>query len=90
MKTWVQLSTKHAWLFQHLTKGKEMEMNTLEVPEVVTVAQCPFYLKFMSEKALRWKLFADAEFRRRCSRKLGKRLYVLPREIVAYIKEQSN
>lgn len=66
-----------------------MENFESEIPEVATVPQCPQYLKFMTEKALRWKLFSDDEFRKRCSRKLGKRRYVLPREIIAYIQEQT-
>ncbi len=61
-------------------------MTIHEVPEVTTVRQGAKYLEFMSEAALRWKLFKDEEFRKRCARKIGRRVYVLPREIIAFVR----
>ena len=72
-------------------KQKENSMEThldINIPEISTVSDCPQYVSCMTEKALRWQLFSNAEFRKRCSRKLGRRVYLLPREVISFIKEQ--
>lgn len=64
---------------------KDMEHH---IPELATVKQCSQYIPALSEKAIRWKLFHDEEFRKRCARKFGKRVYIIPREVIKYIMEQ--
>jgi hypothetical protein len=61
-----------------------------EIPEVVTIKDCPQYCPFITEKGLRWKLFRDEVFRSRCSKKVGRRRYLLPREIIAFVLEQGS
>ncbi len=62
---------------------------TEEIPEIATIKQGPEILPFMTESAIAWKIFRDDEFRRRCSRKVGRRRYILPREIIRFVKEQN-
>ena len=59
-----------------------------EIPEVSTIKDGPKYLTFLTEKAIRWKLYSDEEFRRKCCRRLGRRIYLLPREIILYVQSQ--
>ncbi len=61
---------------------------TAFIPEITTVSECPRYVPCMSEKALRWQLFSNEKFRARCSRKFGRRVYLLPREVISFIKDQ--
>jgi hypothetical protein len=64
-------------------------MNIVEdCPEVTTIKGFCKRTDLMTEAAFRWKIFRDEEFRKKCTRKLGRRVYVLPREVVEYIKNQ--
>lgn len=64
-----------------------MESKESTIPEVTTINNGLPYIP-MTEKSLRWALFSNDEFRERCSRKLGRRRYILPREILSFIKNQ--
>lgn len=64
-----------------------MEGKVYEIPEVTTISNGLPYIP-MTEKALRWALFSNDAFREKCSRKLGRRRYILPREILSFIKNQ--
>lgn len=59
------------------------------LPEISTMRDGPKYCPFMTESAIRWKIFSDENFKQRCSKKVGRRRYILPREIINFIKEQT-
>jgi hypothetical protein len=61
-----------------------------DIPEIATVKDCPKYCAFMSEKALRWKIFIDPNFKDQCTRKVGRRRFMLPREVIKYILNQGS
>ena len=65
-----------------------MSETQTEIPEIATFNQIDGILPFLTKGAVAWWLFRDDEFKRRCSRKIGRRRYLLPREIIRFVKEQ--
>jgi len=65
-----------------------MSININEIStEILTIRQFCQKYSFITESGLRWKLFSDTNFRKECSRRLGRRIYIIPQEVLSFIKE---
>ena len=63
-------------------------MGELYVPEVIKFEDVSQYCP-MTEASARWNTFKSKDFKLRCTRKLGRRRFLLPREIIEFIKDQT-
>ncbi len=63
-----------------------MELSTAEeLPEFATVAQTLELIPALTHGGIRYMLFHDQNFRIKCSRRIGKKLYIMPREVRKFI-----